>query len=65
MMRIGVDIGGSHIGIGLVDDNGIVVQKIEKNVSLINEPNKEELIIDTIVNGCLTVGVARCATRKI
>jgi len=29
-MKIGIDIGGSHIGIGLVDNNGSIVLKIEK-----------------------------------
>ena len=29
-MKIGIDIGGSHIGIGLVDEKGIIVDKEEK-----------------------------------
>ena len=29
-MKIGIDIGGSHIGIGLVDEFGSIVQKVEK-----------------------------------
>ena len=29
-MKIGIDIGGSHIGIGLINDNGAIVLKIEK-----------------------------------
>lgn len=29
-MRVGIDIGGSHIGIGLVDNNGSIVLKEEK-----------------------------------
>ena len=29
-MKIGIDIGGSHIGIGLVNDNGSIALKIEK-----------------------------------
>ena len=31
-MRIGIDIGGSHIGIGLVDINGKIIEKEEKNI---------------------------------
>ena len=29
-MKIGIDIGGSHIGIGLVDNDGSIVLKEEK-----------------------------------
>lgn len=29
-MRIGVDVGGSHIGVGLVDENGTVIMKNAK-----------------------------------
>ena len=30
-MKIGIDIGGSHIAIGVVDLNGRIVEKIEKS----------------------------------
>ena len=30
-MKIGIDIGGSHIAIGVVDSNGRIVEKIEKS----------------------------------
>ena len=29
-MKIGIDIGGSHIGIGLVNSNGTIILKEEK-----------------------------------
>ena len=32
-MKIGIDIGGSHIGIGLVDEKGIIVDKEEKIIT--------------------------------
>ena len=32
-MKIGVDLGGSHIGIGLVDENGKIVQKEERYIT--------------------------------
>ena len=28
-MKIGIDIGGSHVAIGLVDNNGSILQKEE------------------------------------
>ena len=53
-MKIGIDIGGSHVGIGLVDEFGNIQQKKEKyivekveNESQISKQNlKEER------NGC-------------
>ena len=45
-MKIGIDIGGSHVGIGLVDEFGNIQQKKEKyivekieNESQINKQN--------------------------
>ena len=31
-MKIGIDLGGSHIAIGIVDDNGNIIEKIEKRI---------------------------------
>ena len=31
-MKIGVDLGGSHIAIGAVDNNGKVIEKFEKRI---------------------------------
>lgn len=33
-MKIGIDLGGSHIAIGLVDENGKIIEKVEKNIKL-------------------------------
>lgn len=32
-MKIGVDVGGSHVGIGLINKNGTIVSKEEKDIS--------------------------------
>ena len=32
-MKIGIDLGGSHIAIGVVDDNGKIIEKIEKRIT--------------------------------
>ena len=29
-MKIGIDLGGSHIAIGVIDDKGYIVEKAEK-----------------------------------
>ncbi len=39
MMRVGIDLGGSHIGIGVVNKEGKIVQKIEKR--LMGEEKKD------------------------
>ena len=31
-MKIGIDLGGSHIGIGVVDTDGNIVEKFEKRI---------------------------------
>ena len=31
-MKIGIDLGGSHIAIGVIDDKGYIVEKIEKRL---------------------------------
>ena len=31
-MKIGIDIGGSHIGIGLVNSNGTIILKLEVKI---------------------------------
>ena len=48
-MKIGIDIGGSHIGIGLIDRDNIVWSK-EKNFNREDRKNLEETIIDSIKN---------------
>ena len=55
-MKIGVDIGGSHIGVGLVDDNGSIALKIEKFIKDKTNIKKqiEEFITETIIEMGLT-----------
>ena len=46
-MRIGIDLGGSHVGIGLIDyPNGKIIKKIEENIE--HKQNMEEYILDLI-----------------
>ena len=47
-MRIGVDLGGSHIGIGLVDSNGIIIAKEEKYIT--KEDQIEEVIESFLID---------------
>lgn len=49
-MKIGIDIGGSHIGLGVVDDNGNIIKKEEKFIKDKKniQKNIEEFIIDKV-----------------
>lgn len=47
-MRIGIDLGGSHIGIGLVDDIGNILLKKEKDILKEEKLNIKEIINTTI-----------------
>ncbi len=52
-MKIGIDIGGSHIGAGIVTERGILLGKETKDLEIANiddEKRVEKLIIETIEN---------------
>ena len=48
-MKVGIDIGGSHIAVGLVNSNGNIVAKKEKNLNSGDKNNITNLIEETIV----------------
>lgn len=48
-MKIGIDIGGSHIGIGVVDSNGRIVEKIEKRLMEKEKRDIKKSIEDYII----------------
>lgn len=52
-MKIGIDIGGSHIGIGVVDKNGKIVEKIEKRLTEVEKKNIKKSIEEYIVSNAL------------
>lgn len=52
-MRIGIDLGGSHIGIGLVDNNGSIILKEEKFI--VDKTNIEELIEKFIIENVIKI----------
>ena len=49
-MKVGIDLGGSHIGIGLVDENGNIVQKEERIIKEKEDLKNiiEQFIIETV-----------------
>lgn len=47
-MNIGIDVGGSHIGLGLVNNNGEIIVKAEKDYA-IKEKDMSKIVINTII----------------
>ena len=48
-MNIGIDIGGSHIGLGLVNENAQIIDKIEEDINYKSKLKIEEEIFSKIV----------------
>lgn len=64
-MKIGIDIGGSHIGIGLVDENGSIILKEEKFIKdrtnikeQIEEFITENVIQMSLIHNVESIGIA-------
>lgn len=49
-MRIGIDIGGSHISVGLIDSTGNIIKRQEKYIKYGNKINIENFITQQIVS---------------
>lgn len=49
-MNIGIDIGGSHIGVGLVGSSGKIINKKEVDITEKDKDNVEKMIIKTILD---------------
>ena len=47
-MKIGIDLGGSHIGVGLVKNDGIILRKKEKDIVEDDKEKIKEIIEQTI-----------------
>ena len=49
-MKIGIDIGGSHVAVGLINQTGRIVYKSEKNLNnKLNQENFSKNLINTII----------------
>lgn len=49
-MKIGIDLGGSHIAVGIVTQEGNLLVSQEENISVINNENVKQLIRDKILS---------------
>ena len=47
-MKIGIDVGGSHIGLGIVNQDGKIIYKKEKDYP-IHKEDMSEIVINTII----------------
>lgn len=54
-MKIGIDLGGSHIAIGVIDTNGIIVEKMEKRLKGIEKRNIKKTIEEYIIENVKTL----------
>ena len=48
-MKIGIDLGGSHIAIGVVDNKGKILEKVEKRITKAEKNTIKKVIEDYIV----------------
>ena len=48
-MKIGIDLGGSHIAIGVVDKSGKIIEKTEKRITSVEKRNIKKNIEDYII----------------
>lgn len=49
-MKIGIDIGGSHVGIGLINENGTIIAKEEKDLNNnLKDENYSKKLVQTII----------------
>lgn len=48
-MKIGIDLGGSHIGIGIVDKNGRIIEKTEKRLTSVEKKDIKKSIEEYII----------------
>ena len=48
-MKIGIDLGGSHIAIGIADRNGKILEKVEKKLRGVDTKELKKIIINTII----------------
>ena len=49
IMKIGIDLGGSHIAIGVVDKNGKILEKVEKKLKGLLTKEVKQIIEKTII----------------
>ena len=68
-MQIGIDLGGSHVAVAVISENGKIAAKREQDLILIQEKSIEQQIRDTMVSliqqVLKEVGAPLCVLNKI
>lgn len=70
-MQIGVDLGGSHIGVGIVNENGKIVIKKEEDLTVLSDNVEDrkvyirDMIISLINSALREIGAPICLIEKI
>lgn len=54
-MKIGIDLGGSHIAIGVIDNNGRILEKVEKRLRGIEKKAIRNTIEESIIENVTTL----------
>lgn len=49
-MKIGIDLGGSHIAVGIITEKGKMIQKEEQNIIYSKEEDIKQIIVDKILS---------------
>lgn len=49
-MKIGIDLGGSHIAVGIITEKGKMIQKEEQNIIYSKEKDIKQIIVDKILS---------------
>ena len=49
-MKLGIDLGGSHIAAGIVDDECKIIKKVEENFTLEEKQNIESVLVPKIMD---------------
>lgn len=48
-MKIGLDIGGSHIAVGIINDNYEIILKEEKDIKISESENPNETLYNNLI----------------
>ena len=57
-MKIGIDLGGSHIGVGVIDNKNFIIEKVEKRLL-----NKDKKDIKSIIESYIIKNVKEFSSK--
>ena len=54
-MRIGIDLGGSHVAIGLINEKNEIIRKVEENLTAEEKEQIEIALVEKIKKNTKTI----------